>query len=276
MPTPRAQKIGDILVRSGVLDELQLRSAIAQHENWGGRLAHVVAEMGLANEERIVDTLARALAVQRIRLGNLQRDPGAVSRIDAQFADEKGIFPVQLRDNGKVLLLAMADPTDLETVDEVSRRTRARVQAFIAGEQEIKSAIDRHYRGIESSNASRPATRPASSPAAADEEEEEFKIVDISGKTVMKRLADIDPALAAQEQAPRTAPPVLSASVHAGASASDMLDDILGGGAEPGPQPQLTEEELQRLATVQVNQEKSAKILRAVRELLVEKGYLSR
>lgn len=263
----RTQKIGEILVRARVVDQLQLRSALATHENWGGRLAHVIAEMGLADEDTIVDTLARALNVPRIRLGNLPRDGAALGKIDVTFAEEHGVFPVQLKDHGKVLLVAMADPSDLETIDEIGRRARARVQVFIAGEREIKTAIDRHYRGREP--APQPARGPVHRPRAEEEDEDEFKIVDVSGKTVMRRLADIDPSLAAQEQAARSAPP-LAGTGSDGPSAADLLDDILGGSTGPAG---LTAEELQRLQTVQSNQEKSAKILRAVTELLREKGF---
>lgn len=271
MANPRSQKIGDFLVKAKVIDDLQLRSALAQHEQWGGRLAHVVAEMGLAQEERIVETLARAMNVQRIRLGNIQKDAGALGKIDVGFADEKCVFPVQLRDNGKVMLIAMADPTDLETIDEVGRRSRARVQAYIAGEREIKGAIDRHYRGMEGGPTAPRHSREVPA-AGGGEDEDEFKIVDMSGKTVMKKLSDIDPG-AAKEEPARTAPPVdLSADIAGGPSASDLLDDILGGGESTA---QLSPEDLQRLQTVRANQEKSAKILRAVMELLTEKGVVT-
>ena len=68
--------------------------------------------------------LAKALNVQRIRLGNIQKDAHAIGKLDLKFVSEKGVFPVQLKDNGKVILVAMADPSDLDTLDEISRRSR--------------------------------------------------------------------------------------------------------------------------------------------------------
>ncbi|NPD30067.1 general secretion pathway protein GspE, partial [Corallococcus exiguus] len=58
-------------------------------------------------------------------------------------------------------------------------------------------------------------------------------------------------------------------AANAGSSASDILDEILAGGA---PTSEWTEEDLARLQTVQQNQEKSSKILRALLELVFEKG----
>ncbi|NOJ83897.1 general secretion pathway protein GspE, partial [Myxococcus xanthus] len=57
----------------------------------------------------------------------------------------------------------------------------------------------------------------------------------------------------------------------AGASAADILDEILAGGT---PANEWTDEDLKRLQTVQQNQEKSSKILRALLELLLEKNQL--
>lgn len=227
------------------MDALQLRAALAQHDTWGGRLANVVTEMGLASEDKVVDALSAALNIPRVRLGNLPRDPVVLGKVDVNFAEQRGVFPVQLRDNGKVLALAMADPTDLDTLDEVNRRARARVVTYIAGEREVRSAIARYYRGVE---AALPPERTPTADLPMPGDDQEFKIVDMSGRTVMKRLSELEPG-----------------------SASDILDDILGGGQTQA----LTAEELQRLQTVRANQEKSAKIIRVVQELLVEKGYLS-
>ncbi len=291
MATSRAQRVGELLVKAKVIDPLQLRSALAQHDAWGGRLAHVVVEMGLAEEEVVVEHLARALSVQRARLGNLQKDPQALAKVDLAFAEERGVFPMGLRDAGKVLLLAMADPSDLETVDEVTRRVRTRVTPYIAGEGEIRAAIARHYRGVAASGQRRTTTRSmpaAHAPGEApnESEEEEFKLIDMSGKTVMKPLSAIDPRLAQTERGPaedRSAPPVASSGPGVaqlgggggggGMSASDLLDDIMGGAGGPVA---FSEEQLQRLHTVQLNQEKSGKIIRAVMELLLEKGALTR
>ncbi|RKG92891.1 general secretion pathway protein GspE, partial [Corallococcus carmarthensis] len=69
--------------------------------------------------------------------------------------------------------------------------------------------------------------------------------------------------------APRAAPAPAAASANS--SAADILDEILAGGS---PTSEWTEEDLARLQTVQQNQEKSSKILRALLELVFEKGQV--
>ncbi len=99
---------------------------------------------------------------------------------------------------------------------------------------------------------------------------DEFKVVDMSGKTVVKRIADIAPNMA-KENAARQQPAAASRSGGVG-SAADLLDEILSG--SPSPAEVFSPEEMQRLEAVRLNQEKSSKILRALLELLLEKRLL--
>src|SRR3712207_1224735 len=113
-------RVGDILVKAKVIDDLQLRSAMAQHDQWGGRLGKVIADMGISDEDTNADAISRATGSPRISLGSITRDVAAMGKIDVTFAEQRAVFPVQLKDNGKVLVLAMADPTDLEVLDQVT------------------------------------------------------------------------------------------------------------------------------------------------------------
>jgi len=220
---PPRNRIGDILVKARVIDELQLRSALAQLEQWGGRLSRIVTEMGLANEDVITNAISQGLGMQRVSLGNLTKDPGALAKVDVTLAEQKGLFPVSLKDNGKTLVLAMADPTDLATIDQVAARSRARIIPMVAGEYEIETAILRHYRNMEPSasmgNRFNPTPRKDAGSGSGSEDEDEFKIVDMSGKTVMKRISDIDPRLA--EPPPPASPTPAAAPPAASASAAD-------------------------------------------------------
>jgi hypothetical protein len=278
MAAPSRNRIGEILVKARVIDDLQLRSALATQDQWGGRLSRIVADLGLASEETIAEAICQGMGMQRVQLGNITRDAGALARVDVSLAEQKGVFPVGLKDNGKTLVLAMADPTDLATIDQVVAKSRARVVVMVASEREIEHAILRHYRNQEPVTSTRyggSRSQTASSEPEDQGDDDDFKVVDMSGKTVVKRIADIlppeSPAAApppppvAARAAEKPAPPV------ANSSAADILDEILAGGT---PTSEWTDEDLQRLQTVQQNQEKSSKILRALLELLLEKGQL--
>ncbi len=263
MASPR-NRIGEILVKARVIDELQLRSALAQLDQWGGRLSRILVEMRLASPDVITEAISKGMGVPRMQLGNVGKDPGALAKLDVGFAEQKGVFPVALRDNGKTLVLAMSDPSDLETIDQVAARSRTRVVPVVAGDREIETAILRHYRGQEVTLTSRIGSENlVGKRTTTVVDDGEFKVVDMSGKTMVKHIASIAPGLAQQS------PP----AAKGGSSAADLLDEIMSG--SPAPAEVFSEEEMQRLRAVQINQEKSSKILRALLELLLEKGMLN-
>lgn len=278
MAGPRNQ-IAEILLKAGILDELQLRSALARHAQWGGRLTRVIVDMGLAREDAVTEALCRGFNLPRTHLGNLTRDGAALAKVDVAYAEERSLFPVQLRDGGKTLVLAMADPTDLQCIDQVAAKGRVRVQVMVAGDREIQNAIQRFYRGVQDSHSSRGESRDRRDidPLVDDDDfENDGKIVDMSGNTVRKSIKDImgDEPLSG----PPPAPPVperrdpregQSESLRATA---DLLDEILGTGAPPVEE--FTPEELARIDAIRVNHEKSSRILRALIELCIEKGYV--
>lgn len=268
MAAPR-NRIGEILVKARVIDEMQLRSALAQHDQWGGRLSRIITDMGLAKEDTLTEAIAQGLGMQRVQLGTA-KDLGALAKLDVGLAEQKGVFPVSLRDNGKTLVLAMADPTDLQTIDQVAARSRTRVVPVVAGDKEIQNAILRYYRNQDPAVTHSSHAAPSRSSSSSSGDEEEFKVVDMSGKTVVKAIADIAPNMA-RENARQAAAPAPARSGGAG-SASDLLDEILSG--SPSPAEVFSPEEMQRLQAVQANQEKSSKILRALLELLLEKGMV--
>jgi hypothetical protein len=152
-------RVAEILLQAKVIDDLQLRSALGYLSQWGGRLAHAVTEKRFATEDEVVAALGAALRLEPIHLANIPRDAAALARLDADYCRDKGVFPVALKDGGRTLLLAMADPTDDGVAEAVSHRGRARITVALAGELQIRAAIDRLYLGREA------AVGPARAPA---------------------------------------------------------------------------------------------------------------
>ncbi|MFN7134349.1 MAG: hypothetical protein ACK4N5_19880, partial [Myxococcales bacterium] len=142
---PTTSRIADILLRAKLVDQLQMRSALAHQEQWGGRLAHIVVEKRFTREADVVDAISKALNLPKFELANADKDPAALARLDAEFCKANGVFPAALKDAGKTLWLVMADPTDISIVDQVQLKTRARIRTLVAGEGEIAAAIEKHY-----------------------------------------------------------------------------------------------------------------------------------
>src|SRR5262249_12999213 len=115
---------------------------------------------------------------EKVDLGATVPDPAALALLDAELCRQRGVFPFALADNGRVLQLAMVDPSDLALSDSVAARARVRVQRFVAGETTIQKAVQRYYLGM-----AQVTLQPV-----ADEmpisDMEELKLVDINGRTL--------------------------------------------------------------------------------------------
>lgn len=273
-----ATRVGDILLKAKVIDELQLRSAMARQAQWGGRLGKHVTELGFVREATVAEVLARAQGLQRFELGAVPRDGAALAKIDVQMAEEKGVFPMALRDNGKTLWLAMADPTDLETVDTIVARTGCRVRVGVAGEKEILAAIYRHYRNQEPPAA---LIRESSLPSVADES---FDITDIHGNAVPVSAPQRTVAQQAQQPPQSYAPPAganaprpTPAQVAAAAArhATPPPQSARPGELSPELIASLPPAVVQHLGRMQAELDKTTRVLRGLIDLCVEKQLFS-
>src|SRR5690606_8877408 len=75
--------------------------------------------------------------------------PAVLSKVPAEICRRHRLFPLAIRrdERGPFLHVAMADPADLEAIDDLRFLTGLRVEAAVAPEGEIHRAIERHYGG---------------------------------------------------------------------------------------------------------------------------------
>lgn len=244
---PNVTKLKDVLLKAGVVDEFQMRSALGRLEQWGGRLTGVLVDMGLVDDETLINALANAFRLPVMHLGLVTKDSMLLSKVDIGFCEEHALFPVSLRD--RVATIAVSDPTQLDPIDTLQKRLGARVQMVISPEPEIRAAIAKHYRGQDIASNKQPRNNAREAHIAATKGEA-FEL-DLSEPP----SADGSSREAFMKKAP---------------SANTMLDEFMDD--EAPKSAELTDEELKRLGEVQKNQARTSAILRALQELLAEKG----
>lgn len=248
-------QLKDLLIKARVIDEFQARAALGRLEQWGGRLTGVIVDMGFCDDETLINALGKALNLPTIHLGMVQRDGALLSKIDAKFCEEHGIFPVSLQN--RTAVIAVSDPTELDTIDALSSRLNARVQMAVASEREIRSAILKHYHGQVG-----PATRDTNRARDAHISATSGQVFELDTTTPPR--PDEEPAFSPSKSEWMNKPP----------SANTMLDEFLDDAAAAPKAQGFTAEEVARIEAARDNQGKAAAILRALQSLLTEKGYL--
>jgi type IV pilus assembly protein PilB len=87
--------------------------------------------------------LAGQAGVECVELSRFEVQPAALKLVPRDFAEKKSLMPMRL--DGSTLQVAMANPLDLLTTDELSRVTGKYIEVVHAPESEIKDAQIRHY-----------------------------------------------------------------------------------------------------------------------------------
>ena len=140
----KRMRFGEILVEAKVLDESQLGRALEKQKGTGRRLGQVLEEMGVVTERDIAAALARQFGFKTV--ANIARatfSKELLALFDGDTAMTKMLFP--LKQEGTSLFLAMVNPLDIETIDNISFKRGLRVVPCVTTPTEIQSAVNRHY-----------------------------------------------------------------------------------------------------------------------------------
>jgi len=133
-------KLGALLVASGLITRQQLDHALELQRRDGGRLGEVLVLSGLLTEQEIVGAVASQMHIAAVDLSQTSPDAAAMSLLPRDFIVRHRLIPLRVDDAG-ALHLAMTNPLDVITIDEVSMRTKRRVVPVICSETGFDEAV---------------------------------------------------------------------------------------------------------------------------------------
>jgi type IV pilus assembly protein PilB len=118
----RRQRIGEILMAAGLIDESQLRTAVSDQQRFGAQLGEALVRRGFLSGEQLMRGLAAQLGVPVARMKGKRIAPEVLELLPADLAVKYGCIPLFTKREGgvEVLYIGMEDPTDLRTLDELT------------------------------------------------------------------------------------------------------------------------------------------------------------
>lgn len=249
------QRMGELLVRAGLITESDLRVALAQQKQHGGRLGEHLVRVNLVTDEQI----GRALALQLgLPFNDLSRQaaPALTALLPEKVAARLQALPVSYDSATGVLSIAVADPTDDELATELARITNRNVALQVTTGELIRRGIERAYFGVE----------------VRDEGTSEFELVDIHGQGKKVKVSS--------QGERRASPAVLEDELpEIGTSElmpiGDELDAPLAMTFKPAARP-ASPAPASKTAPDPGAAEEALRMIWALADLLVERGYLSR
>jgi type IV pilus assembly protein PilB len=140
---PVNRRLGDLLVAEGLLTEEQLVRALAEQKGRAEKLGAILVRLNFIHEDQLIGFLSRQYGIPSITLSQLDIDPDVLRLVPAQIARKYEVLPVKRVGNS--LTLAMADPTNVFALDDVSFMTNLQVLPVVASQAAIRQAIERNY-----------------------------------------------------------------------------------------------------------------------------------
>ena len=143
MEKVKTKRLGQILVEAGSVSEENLDLALKEQRQTGEKLGVTLQRLGLCTEREIARVLAGQAGVSCIELAGLTIPAEIRDLVPYEFASRHSLIPISVM--GSLVRVAMANPLDLTTTDELARLTGRYIEVVHAPESEIRDAIVRAY-----------------------------------------------------------------------------------------------------------------------------------
>jgi type IV pilus assembly protein PilB len=141
-------RLGDLLVKAGLIGTDELEKAKEQFDKEGGFLGTYLVKLGIMGEEEITSFLSEHFNVPLVSLFEFQIDEDLVKLIPQNLALKHNIFPVE-RKGTTGLKVAMLDPSNMVSLNDIKFITGLDIEPVVCAESEMRTAHEQFYKAEE-------------------------------------------------------------------------------------------------------------------------------
>jgi len=131
------------LLSSGLITKEQIVKAQEHSRISGATLDKVLIKDGMVSEEDFANTVADEIGIPFVDLKDYLIDTDTIKLVPEKLARDKNIIPLFRISN--TLTVAMGDPEDIITIDELRLKTGFDIETVLATDSAIRSAIEQYY-----------------------------------------------------------------------------------------------------------------------------------
>jgi type IV pilus assembly protein PilB len=148
-PGRSSRMIGEVVVDLGLADRETVDEAVAAARSQGRPTGLVLVERGILRHDQLARVVAERFGLDFVDLAVYDLDMGAANLIGAEAARRYQALPVGYTEDGS-LLLAMANPTNVLTIDDVGMMTGRKIRPAAASVEDLNLLLARLVRMDES------------------------------------------------------------------------------------------------------------------------------
>ncbi len=168
-------RLGDILVQQNVVTEEKLQEALKKQRGSGKKLGEIMVEMNITTEEAIGQALSRQLGYKFININGLQIPEKIIKLIKSDIVKKYTAIPLGVDEkNPNVLFVAMADPMDINAIDDFAIITNMQIVPVVSTTRQIKLQIDKYYSSADTKKAADEYAKEREKMLGGGDEEEDY------------------------------------------------------------------------------------------------------
>lgn len=135
--------LGQILKDKNLITEPQIQQALSIQKNQGGAIGKIFIDQGWVSDQEVLFALGEQFGMTAINLDEKELDTDIIKKVPYSMANIYRVIPVSFRDD--VLTIAMADPMNVQVLDDLRMMLHCEVQGAVSNEEQIQRAIDKYY-----------------------------------------------------------------------------------------------------------------------------------
>lgn len=138
-------KIGEILVKQGLLKPEQLSQAADEQKKTGNRITAEIVRLGFIKENQVLRALEKAYQIPGVEVSTFEIDPAVIALVKKEICEKQCLIPLQKA--GQTLVVAFSDPGNIMMREDLRFLTKMKIQPVVGTETAIQAAIERYYGG---------------------------------------------------------------------------------------------------------------------------------
>ena len=136
-------KLGEILIKQGLLRPDQLQAALAESQRTKARLGPTLVSLGILRDSQILRAMEKQFALPGVDVSQFSVDQAVASTVTRDFCEKHCVIP--LSKAGTTMVVAFADPSSLQVRDDLRYISKCKIQPVVATEASIMAAIAKYY-----------------------------------------------------------------------------------------------------------------------------------
>ncbi|TLM82107.1 MAG: type II secretion system protein GspE, partial [Actinobacteria bacterium] len=185
------ERLGEVLVRAGLINDAQLLIALDQQQLRGGKLGEVLVQELIVTEDQLAEALAEQKDLKHVSLAASRIDAAAAVLLPLRMARRRLVIPIGIEEDR--LVLAMADPLDVEAIDEAEFVSGMKVEPVVAAASQVRYAIEKYIAGVDALQELELVDRDEvaeRAPSDADSLDDEAAVVRAVNRILREAVAD--------------------------------------------------------------------------------------